>query len=68
MPAHRRTKKGRTHHLGTQVNQRGGVRALCYTVPRSIDMRRGTWTQDESAVTCPNCLKIIASAKARKES
>lgn len=37
-----------------------GVSALCFRRPRSIDLRRATWTNRDEAVTCKKCLAIIA--------
>lgn len=68
MPRRHNPLKPRTVHLGTHVNAAGGVKALCYGVPRSIDLTRATWTNRQEAVTCPKCLRIIASATAKQES
>jgi hypothetical protein len=64
MPKRHNPLKPKTVHRGTHVNAEGGVKALCYGVPRAIDLTRATWTNRDEAVTCPKCRRIIASAKA----
>ena len=45
-------------HLWKHINDRGGVSALCFKRPRSIDLRRASWTNRREAVTCRKCVKI----------
>lgn len=46
-------------HLGKKVNARGQCSALCFDPPRAINMKRESWTLDESAVTCSDCRSVI---------
>jgi hypothetical protein len=45
------------HKLGL-VDQRGKASALCYAQPRAIS-RHDTWTTDDQAVTCKNCIRAL---------
>lgn len=47
------------YHKASKVNQRGGVSALCFAQPRSIDLSRASWTIRDEAVTCPRCRKLL---------
>ncbi len=51
--------KPKVYHRAHLVSERG-VSALCFRRPRSIDLRRATWTNRDDAVTCKKCLAIIA--------
>lgn len=53
------------YHMANKVNAGGGVSALCFPIPRSIDLKKELWTILDEAVTCPKCLKIIAFQKAK---
>jgi hypothetical protein len=66
VPRRHNPLKPKTIHRGTHVNEAGGVKALCFDVPRSIDLTRATWAMRDQDVTCPKCLRIIASAKLSK--
>ncbi len=50
------TKK---YHKGAEMNQRGGVSALCFKRPRAIDLTQALWTNRDEAVICPDCLRIL---------
>lgn len=50
----------RKYHMGDKINQRGGVSALCFLKPRSIDLTRACWTNRKEAVTCKKCLILLA--------
>ena len=47
------------YHKASHVNQCGGVSALCYALPRAIDLRRASWTIRDEAVTCPRCKELM---------
>jgi hypothetical protein len=53
----------KTIHKAGKINQLGGVSAICFKSPRSIDLQRATWTICDEAVTCRICLAILAAAK-----
>lgn len=44
-------------HRAKYVNPNGGVSALCFEKPRSIDLGRASWTNRDEAVTCKKCLE-----------
>lgn len=46
--------KQRVYHYAAKTSE-AGVSALCFKVPRAIDMKRASWTLREEAVTCPKC-------------
>jgi len=46
-------------HKADKINQGGGVSALCYGVPRAINLQSATWTTSDSSVSCPKCLKAM---------
>lgn len=48
-------------HRGSKINARGCVSALCFPMPRAINMRCETWVLSDDAVTCPKCLALILS-------
>lgn len=50
----------RTYHRAALINANGGVSALCFSRPRAIDMKRATWTTQDSAVTCHKCRALMA--------
>lgn len=61
----RRNPYEKTYHYGAKVNAAGGVSALCFKVPRAINLKRALWTIRKEAVTCPRCrLALKASAPA----
>lgn len=43
-------------HRARLVSDGGGVSALCYTVPRPINLNAATWTIRDESVTCKRCL------------
>ena len=47
------------YHMADKINQRGGVSALCFSKPRSIDLTRSSWTNQQKYVTCEKCLKSL---------
>ena len=49
----------RMRHRGDKIDQKGRVSALCFPVPRAIDMRRATWVMRDEAVTCPTCVAML---------
>lgn len=51
-------------HRGHLVNSRGGVSALCFSRPRSINLGRATWTNRDEAVNCPRCLALLQARNA----
>jgi hypothetical protein len=53
--------KPRTYHRGDKVNAKGGVSALCYSKPRSINLKQALWTLSDAHVTCSKCKAIIAA-------
>lgn len=46
-------------HKADKFNQKGGVSALCYKRPRSINLSQASWTLADSEVTCLKCRAII---------
>ena len=50
-------------HRAKMVNARGNVSPLCAKVPRSINLRKATWTNRDDAVTCPRCLAAIRARR-----
>lgn len=47
------------YHRASLVNERGGVSALCFKRPRSINLSHALWTIRDEAVTCPKCLRAL---------
>ncbi len=47
------------YHMASKVAQHGGVSALCFVKPRSIDLGRASWTNRPEAVTCIKCLRAM---------
>lgn len=52
-------------HEAAKLRSDGAASALCFKIPRAIDMRRASWTTDAAAVTCPKCKRIREAARAR---
>ncbi len=48
------------YHRASLINARGGVSALCFAKPRSINLTRALWTNRDEAVTCQACLAKMA--------
>jgi len=46
----------KTVHYADKINPSGGVSALCYALPKRIDLDRATWTISKDQVTCRKCL------------
>ncbi len=52
------------YHKAALFNSKtGGVMALCFKKPRSIDLNKSSWTICDEAVTCPKCLKLLMKEK-----
>lgn len=51
----------KVYHFANLFNERGGVSALCFKSPRSINLRRALWTVIPQYVTCAKCIKALAS-------
>lgn len=49
----------RIYHRAKGARADGAVSALCFKVPRAINLRAAFWTLRDEAVTCPKCLEII---------
>jgi hypothetical protein len=49
----------KVYHKAHRMNQRGGVSALCFKRPRSINLKRALWTLRDEAVTCKKCRALI---------
>jgi len=52
------------YHFADRINDRGGVSALCFKLPRAINLRIALWTLREDAVTCLQCRKLLRQRKA----
>lgn len=50
----------RVMHMAARIREDGAVSAVCFSMPRAIDMKRSTWTISAEAVTCPKCIKAMA--------
>lgn len=44
------------YHMGSLVNIKGDVSALCFKKPRAINLKKEGWVLRWIAVTCPKCL------------
>lgn len=49
-------------HRAKHMTGDGRVSPLCATIPRAINLKIATWTLRDDAVTCPKCLKRLASS------
>lgn len=54
----------RKYHMADKANQNGGVSALCFLRPRSINLTRACWTNRPEAVTCKKCLILLGKKEA----
>lgn len=54
----------KVYHRGSLVNDKGQVSALCFKAPRPINLAVAMWTNNDAAVTCPKCLRLL---KARQQ-
>jgi hypothetical protein len=52
------------YHFAAKINANGDVSALCYKVPRAINLKITLWTNRPEAVTCQKCKRALA-ARAR---
>lgn len=50
---------GKIYHYGQYVNDKGDVSALCFKVPRAINLRQASWTYRAAAVTCQRCKRML---------
>lgn len=50
-------------HKAAKINDRGGVSALCFAKPRSINLKAASWTLQNSFVTCIKCRELLALDK-----
>lgn len=50
-------------HRAGKINPKGEVSALCFPVPKAIDLKSEWWTIVPAMVTCPKCIKIMKGAK-----
>jgi hypothetical protein len=57
----------KVRHKAGLMDSRGQVSALCFPTPRSINLKRETWTLRDVAVTCPKCLEALGVPDARAE-
>lgn len=51
--------KSRVYHRAKGIREDGAVSALCFKIPRAINLKAASWTIRDEAVTCPLCLEII---------
>jgi len=51
--------RAKIYHMATKINQRGGVSALCFAQPRSINLARASWVLSPENVTCPRCKRLM---------
>ena len=49
------------YHFTAKINANGDVSALCYKVPRAINLKIALWTNRSEAVTCPKCKRALAA-------
>jgi hypothetical protein len=57
----------RIRHRADKIDHRGRVSALCFPVPRAIDMKRATWVMNDEGVTCEKCKALILERRAAAE-
>ena len=57
--APRGTPKQRVRHKAKHIRMDGAVSALCFKVPRAIDMKVASWVLRDEAVTCRRCKEIL---------
>ncbi len=50
----------KTYHMAGKVSVAGGVSALCFRVPKPIDLKAALWTLSAKAAACRRCLKVLA--------
>lgn len=53
----------KVYHFATKVSASGDVSALCFKVPRAINLKRALWTNRAEAVTCPKCKLALAAGE-----
>lgn len=49
------------YHKAKMVTANGDVSPLCAKTPRKLNLSRELWTLRAEAVTCPKCLRLMAS-------
>lgn len=64
LEARLREPRKRPYHRASLINPDGGVSALCFKVPRAIDLKTANWTIRDEAVTCPRCRRAIRARAA----
>ena len=47
------------YHMADKISPSGGMSALCFAVPRPINLKSASWTLRPTAVTCPKCKRIL---------
>lgn len=47
------------YHLAAKMDQFGNASALCFEIPRRVNLKREIWTTQPKAVTCPKCKKLL---------
>ena len=52
-------------HKADKANGKGGVSGLCFSRPRSINMKSSSWVLTASGVTCKKCLALLKELKER---
>lgn len=50
-------------HFAHLIRPDGGISALCFLRPRAINLKKASWTNRSSAVTCGKCLEVIKRQK-----
>lgn len=53
----------KTYHFAAKMSAEGDVSALCFKVPRAIDLTRASWTVRAEAVTCKKCKERLAAQR-----
>lgn len=57
----------RVVHRAALISE-AGVSALCFEMPKAIDMRVASWTMQDDGVTCRKCLDAMATTKHAEDS
>jgi hypothetical protein len=47
------------YHKANKIRPDGAVSALCFKMPRAIDLSKASWTNRKEAVTCKKCLEAM---------
>ncbi|RKY06325.1 MAG: hypothetical protein DRP56_07625 [Planctomycetota bacterium] len=59
-------RANRKYHFAAKIRNDGAVSALCFKVPRAINLKVALWTTDKSAVTCKKCLALLKKAEVKR--